>query len=191
MEKIVLLSSLTSICWEDMDMRKKATSRAKIIRELIQEADAELDDKELMRLLISQKVTTSSEEKTKESFGQRAADAVARFTGSWMFIFSFLGCMALWMIINILLAANAFDGYPFILLNLVLSCLAAIQAPLIMMSQNRQEAKDRIRAENDYRINLKSELIVDDLHVMLTQVLENQKKLSAELEALRAEQKPK
>ncbi len=172
-------------------MRKKATSRAKIIRELIQEADAELDDKELMRLLISQKVTTSSEEKTKESFGQRAADAVARFTGSWMFIFSFLGCMALWMIINILLAANAFDGYPFILLNLVLSCLAAIQAPLIMMSQNRQEAKDRIRAENDYRINLKSELIVDDLHVMLTQVLENQKKLSAELEALRAEQKPK
>jgi uncharacterized membrane protein len=84
------------------------------------------------------------------------------------------------MIANILLATHAFDPYPFILLNLVLSCVAAIQAPLIMMSQNRQEAKDRERAESDYHVNLKSELIVGDLHMKLDSILENQKKLQQE-----------
>ena len=90
------------------------------------------------------------------------------------------------MAVNIALAANAFDGYPFILLNLVLSCIAAIQAPLIMMSQNRQEAKDRKRAESDYKINLKSELIIDDLHRKLEEVLETQKKLVREMENISA-----
>ena len=86
------------------------------------------------------------------------------------------------MVVNGILAANAFDAYPFILLNLVLSCIAAIQAPLIMMSQNRQEAKDRQRAESDYRINLKSELIIDDLHRKLEEVLEIQRKLAKQME---------
>ena len=81
--------------------------------------------------------------------GQRAADAIAKFAGSWAFIFSFTGVLFLWMLVNTLLAAKAFDPYPFILLDLVLSCVAAIQAPLIMMSQNRQEEKDRRRAENE------------------------------------------
>jgi uncharacterized membrane protein len=125
----------------------------------------------------------------KAPLGQRAADAVAKFVGSWAFIFIFLVTLVAWMVLNILLAAGAFDPYPFILLNLVLSCIAAVQAPLIMMSQNRQEQKDRARAESDYRINLKSELIVDDLHQKLDQVLENQKKLTAELEALRSGKK--
>ena len=99
--------------------------------------------------------------------------------------------MVIWMVVNIVLAANAFDGYPFILLNLVLSCIAAVQAPLIMMSQNRQEAKDRKRAENDYRINLKNELIIDDLHKKLDLILENQKKIMRKLEILEEEkQKP-
>ena len=79
--------------------------------------------------------------------------------------------------LNVVLAQKAFDAYPFILLNLVLSCIAAVQAPLIMMSQNRQEAKDRRRAENDYKINLKNELIIDDLHKKLDLILENQKRL--------------
>ena len=90
--------------------------------------------------------------------------------------------MAIWMILNVLLAAHAFDAYPFILLNLVLSCIAAIQAPLIMMSQNRQEAKDRKRAENDYRVNLKSEFVIDELYRKLEQVSENQKKILKLLE---------
>lgn len=85
--------------------------------------------------------------------------------------------MAVWMVLNVLLATRAFDAYPFILLNLVLSCIAAVQAPLIMMSQNRQEAKDRKRAENDYRVNLKSEFVIDELYKKLEQVSETQKRI--------------
>ena len=92
--------------------------------------------------------------------------------------------MVLWMAGNVLLASRAFDAYPFILLNLVLSCIAAVQAPLIMMSQNRQEAKDRQRAENDYRVNLKNELIIDDLYRKLDRILENQQRIDQRLEHL-------
>ena len=99
--------------------------------------------------------------------------------------------MVIWMVINLVLGSRAFDEYPFILLNLVLSCIAAVQAPLIMMSQNRQEAKDRQRAENDYKINLKSELIIDDLHKKLDLVLENQKKINRRLDKIEAEITPK
>lgn len=169
-------------------MKKESTNRSKLIRELIKTTDTELQDEELMHMLISEKLSSNVYEEKKPSIGQRASDAVAKFVGSWAFIFSFLAGMLLWMILNTVLAAKAFDAYPFILLNLVLSCIAAIQAPLIMMSQNRQEGKDRARAENDYRVNLKSELIIDDLHLKLDQVLENQKKLSAELEKLKEAQ---
>ena len=92
--------------------------------------------------------------------------------------------MVLWMAGNVLLASRAIDAYPFILLNLVLSCIAAVQAPLIMMSQNRQEAKDRQRAENDYRVNLKNELIIDDLYRKLDRILENQQRIDQRLERL-------
>ena len=92
--------------------------------------------------------------------------------------------MVLWMAGNVLLASRAFDAYPFILLNLVLSCIAAVQAQLIMMSQNRQEAKDRQRAENDYRVNLKNELIIDDLYRKLDRILENQQRIDQRLERL-------
>ena len=151
--------------------------RQKIVRELLHVTDREFTDEELIHQLIDTKITVNSESGGKPSFGQRAADAVAKFAGSWAFIFSFIGVMVLWMVGNILLATHAFDAYPFILLNLVLSCIAAVQAPLIMMSQNRQEAKDRERAENDYKVNLKNELIIDDLHKKLDAVLENQKKI--------------
>ena len=89
-----------------------------------------------------------------------------------------------WMVLNVLMGTKAFDAYPFILLNLVLSCIAAVQAPLIMMSQNRQEAKDRERAENDYKVNLKNELIIDDLHQKLDKILENQQVIQRRLDAL-------
>ena len=159
-------------------------TKKKIMKELLHDAERELSDEELMTELLSTNVAESAEKNEKISFGQRAADAVARFAGSWAFIFSFIAVMVIWMVLNVLLATHAFDAYPFILLNLVLSCIAAVQAPLIMMSQNRQEAKDRARAENDYRINLKSELIIDDLHKKLDLVLENQKKLEHKLELL-------
>lgn len=163
-----------------------AKERKKIIKELLHVTDEEFSDEELIRRLTMTEITSVAEKEERPSFGQRAADAVARFAGSWAFIFSFIGVMIVWMAVNIALAANAFDGYPFILLNLVLSCIAAIQAPLIMMSQNRQEAKDRKRAESDYKINLKSELIIDDLHRKLEEVLETQKKLVREMEIISA-----
>jgi len=162
---------------------KKTTKRSELIRELIETGDQELCDEELMHMLIAEKLASNSNDGDAATLGQRAADAVARFAGSWSFIFFFLGIMVLWMVVNILLAFKAFDPYPFILLNLLLSCIAAVQAPLIMMSQNRQEAKDRARAENDYRINLKSELIIDDLYLKLDKVLENEKKLTEQLAA--------
>ncbi len=157
-------------------------NKNKIIRELLHESDAELTDEELVGQILSTSVTENSDKTEKVSFGQKAADAVARFAGSWAFIFSFVGIMIVWMILNVLLATKAFDAYPFILLNLVLSCIAAIQAPLIMMSQNRQEAKDRRRAENDYRVNLKSEFMVDELYKKVEQTLETQKKILKLLE---------
>lgn len=116
-------------------------------------------------------------EKEKYTPGQRVADSIAKFAGSWAFIFSFSGVLILWMVVNVLLAARAFDPYPFILLNLVLSCVAAIQAPLIMMCQNRQEEKDRRRAENDYKVNLKTEIMIEDLYDKVNAILAKQSAL--------------
>lgn len=160
---------------------KKGKERAKIIKELLDITDKEFTDEELIQqLTMTEIVENNSNEKT--TFGQKAADAVAKFAGSWGFIFSFIAVMVIWMIVNVVLSTKAFDAYPFILLNLVLSCIAAVQAPLIMMSQNRQEVKDRKRAENDYKINLKNELIIDDLHKKIELILENQKKILKELD---------
>ena len=165
---------------------KTQSERQKIVKELLKNTDREFTDEELVEQLIDTKVTVRDNDKP-ETFGQKAADTVARFAGSWAFIFSFIALMVIWMIINLLLAARAFDAYPFVLLNLVLSCIAAIQAPLIMMSQNRQEAKDRSRAESDYRINLKSEFIIDELYKKLEQVSETQKKILGLLKAKETE----
>ncbi len=109
--------------------------------------------------------------------GQKAADRIASFGGSWTFILFFFSFLILWMILNIVFLSNrGFDPYPFILLNLILSCLAAIQAPIIMMSQNRQEQKDRIRAEHDYKVNLKAELEIKLLSEKIDHVLIHQNK---------------
>ena len=165
----------------------KQKNRAEIIKELLHITDKELTDEELLKEILSTDISENSEKGGKEekiTFGQKAADAVARFAGSWAFIFSFIAVMVIWMVINVLLAAKAFDAYPFILLNLVLSCIAAVQAPLIMMSQNRQEVKDRKRAENDYRVNLKSEFVIDALYKKLESVSEMQKKIFKKLEVL-------
>ena len=162
---------------------KMNDERRKVIKELLDVTDREFTDEELIRQLTMTSITQKAAQDEKSTLGQRAADAVARFAGSWAFIFSFIAVMVLWMAGNVLLASRAFDAYPFILLNLVLSCIAAVQAPLIMMSQNRQEAKDRQRAENDYRVNLKNELI-DDLHRKLDRILENQQRIDQRLERL-------
>ena len=109
--------------------------------------------------------TEVEEDEQKTSFGQKLADKVAEFGGSWGFIIFFMTFLVAWILLNVFwLSHHGFDPYPFILLNLILSCIAAIQAPVIMMSQNRQEEKDRERAKKDYKINLKSELEIRELH---------------------------
>lgn len=156
----------------------------KLLKEIISDIRHDMSDEEVLRLLSDSKISVNpSRETAKYTLGQRAADAIAKFAGSWAFIFSFTAILALWMVINTLLAKSAFDPYPYILLNLVLSCVAAIQAPLIMMSQNRQEEKDRHRAENDYRVNLKTEILIEDLYDKVTTILAKQADLEKQLQA--------
>ena len=132
--------------------------------------------------LILQKIEEPVTEKL--STGQRIADKVARFGGSWKFILSFMAILIFWIIFNLQLPKEErFDPYPFILLNLVLSCLAAVQAPVIMMSQNRQEEKDRKRNENDYIVNLKAEIEIRTLHQKMDLLLEEQFKKLMEAQA--------
>ncbi len=130
------------------------------------------------KALITTKVLLQDEDQPI-TFGERVADAVAAFGGSWKFIILFFLFLIVWILANAIVLMNrSFDPYPFILLNLILSCIAAMQAPVIMMSQNRQEQKDRIRSQNDYLINLKAEVEIRALHEKvdrLTKLLENSK----------------
>ncbi|MCU0514780.1 MAG: DUF1003 domain-containing protein [Anaerolineae bacterium] len=125
---------------------------------------------ELRPLHVSEDVYEEIEEET--TFGQRMADRVASVAGSWGFIFGFMLLMVIWMSANVLLGVAAFDPFPFILLNLTLSTLAALQAPVILMSQNRQAEKDRRMAQNDYQVNLKSEVEIADLHRKVDELTE-------------------
>lgn len=161
----------------------------KLLREVLNDIRHDLTDEEVLNLLADSKISVRPEGgKEKYTLGQRAADSIAKFAGSWAFIFSFSGVLILWMVVNVLLAAGAFDPYPFILLNLVLSCVAAIQAPLIMMSQNRQEEKDRRRAENDYKVNLKTEIMIEDLYDKVNAILAKQSALERQLRGDREEE---
>lgn len=163
------------ICREDL-----SRYRARYVVSLLESDKGELDtlEREVVASIAAQEVAA---ENLNESFGekltlgQRVADRVAAFGGSWRFIIGFGVFLALWVTVNsLVLLLRPFDPYPFILLNLILSCLAALQAPVIMMSQNRQEAKDRLRSENDYRTNLKAELEVRLLHEKLDHLLTKQ-----------------
>ena len=152
----------------------------KLLKEVLKDIQHDMTDEEVLNLLADSKISESPTAE-KYTLGQRAADAIAKFAGSWAFIFSFTGVLLLWMVVNTILAADAFDPFPFILLNLVLSCVAAIQAPLIMMSQNRQEEKDRRRAENDYKVNLKTEIMIEDLYDKVNAILARESALEKHL----------
>jgi uncharacterized membrane protein len=147
----------------------------------------------LIRDLRSHTVTDDVYEELDESstFGQRFADKISGFAGSWPFIITFCALMVVWIGVNSYLGAGAFDPFPFILLNLTLSTLAALQAPVILMAQNRQAAKDRAMAENDYQVNLKNEVEIADLHRKidsLTDALTVQTKLVNALVAARRQE---
>jgi CRP/FNR family cyclic AMP-dependent transcriptional regulator len=136
---------------------------------------------ELLRTQVSRNVNEEEEEML--TFGQRIADKVATFGGSWTFIITFGLFLFIWMAINVVLGAKAWDVYPFILLNLLLSTLAALQAPVIMMSQNRQASKDRLKSDMDYEVNLKAELEVAQLHHKVDKIYEEMQAAFARMNA--------
>jgi uncharacterized membrane protein len=121
------------------------------------------------------------------SYGQRLADKIASFGGSWTFIIFFFSILFVWICTNLYLLGKPFDPYPFILLNLILSCLAALQAPVIMMSQNRQEEKDRERSKHDYQVNLKAELEIRMLHEKMDHLILNQQQKLFEIQQIQVE----
>ncbi|NDK54469.1 DUF1003 domain-containing protein [Pontibacter fetidus] len=136
--------------------------------------------------LLSSNIETELSENL--TFGERVSDKIASFGGSWTFILIFFSFLFIWMAINIYFVANRpFDPYPFILLNLILSCLAAIQAPIIMMSQNRKEAKDRQRSEYDYQVNLKAELEIRLLHEKIDHLIINQNQRLIEIQQIQVD----
>ena len=160
----------------------------KLLKEVLEDIRHDMTDEEVLSLLAGRQISVKPENaREKYTLGQRAADTIAKFAGSWAFIFSFTGVLVLWMIVNAVLALKAFDPYPFILLNLVLSCVAAIQAPLIMMSQNRQEEKDRERSRNDYMINLKSEIEIRTLHEKVDHFMLHQMQEVMEIQRIQIE----
>ena len=166
-----------------------ARYRAILVEELLRAEKREVTDleREVINSLEQHEMVADNvddEFEVKRTFGERAADQVASFGGSWNFIISFGVVIVVWMVVNVGLGTRAFDEYPFILLNLVLSCLAAVQAPIIMMSQKRQDAKDRVRSLNDYQVNLKAELEIRHLHEKIDHLMMRQWERLAELQRM-------
>ena len=161
------------------NMERKLTKKEIVKMLLKNNSLEEQDEEELLDLLIDQPISidVDKQEEAKMTRGDRIADKVSEIAGSWGFILGFTSFLIFWVILNavILKGDRQIDAYPFILLNLLLSCIAALQAPIIMMSQNRQAAKDSLRNQNDYRTDLKSELILEDLHDKMEKILKNQK----------------
>ena len=139
----------------------KNLTNSNIVKEIIENVKDDMQNEEIIHLVLEKQVSHHNPQNITR--GQKIADNIAKFGGSWYFIITFVILLISWMIYN-QFSKNSLDPYPFILLNLILSCLSALQAPIIMMSQNRQEQIDRQRNENDYKVNLKTEIIIQDLH---------------------------
>lgn len=165
-----------------MENKKK-----EIVKMLLNQSLEEKDEEEIIDLLINNPITVDvdKENDAKMTFGDKVADKLSEVAGSWSFIIGFTLFLIFWIVLNgVILANDAIDPFPFILLNLLLSCLAALQAPIIMMSQNREAKKDTIRNKNDYHTDLKSELILEQLYDRLEKVISNQNKILNHLKNL-------
>jgi len=182
------LDSKAFICFEDL-----GNFRRDYVKEVLEDEIGELSalDNEVIQSLEQHEILSADVSRQfdkKLTFGERLSDRIAEFGGSWKFIMIFGGVLIGWIMLNAVFLLNrGFDPYPFILLNLILSCLAAIQAPIIMMSQNRAEARDRLRAENDYKVNLKAELEIRHLHEKLDFLLQRQYNRLFEIQQIQIE----
>jgi len=176
------------ICFADLGIFRKD-----YVKRALEDEIGELTslDQEVIESLQQHEVLTENIEQQFErklTFGEHLSDKIAEFGGSWKFIITFGGVIVVWVVLNaVLLLDRGFDPYPFILLNLILSCLAALQAPVIMMSQNRAEARDRLRAENDYKVNLKAELEIRHLHEKIDHLLRKQYNRLFEIQQIQIE----
>jgi uncharacterized membrane protein len=175
------------ICTDDLDRY-----RAAYVQSLLAAERGELTslEQEVADSLAGQDLLVTNQEReftANQTFGQRLADRIAGFGGSWTFLMLFGVVMAVWMLLNSAWLQQGFDPFPFILLNLVLSCIAAVQAPVIMMSQNRQEARDRSQARHDYQVNLKAELEIRQLHQKFDHQLSRQWERLVEIQEIQLE----
>jgi uncharacterized membrane protein len=191
-EKIMAIhpdwSSQGFICKDDLNRY-----RAEYVKDVIKADKGELSvlDEQVVKSLKEQELLSKNiniEYDRQRSIPEIMADRLADFGGSWLFIGIFCGVLLVWIVMNsVVMLMKPFDPYPYIFLNLVLSCLAAMQAPVILMSQNRQEARDRIQAEHDYRINLKAELEIRHLHEKMDHLLMNQWQRLMEIQQIQME----
>ena len=176
------------ICLSDLNR-----FRAQHVKNVLKTEKGELSslENQVMKSLAEHEILSKNineEFDQKQTLGEKLADRLATTAGSWRFIIGFTTMLIVWIFINsIILYWRPFDPYPFILLNLVLSCIAAIQAPIILMSQNREEAKDRLRSEHDYRVNLKAELEIRHLHEKIDHLLINQWQRLLEIQEIQVE----
>ena len=165
-------------------MNPQNKTKKEIVKMLLKNKSLDNEDEnDLMEILFNEPIAIDVDKQAEDSatWKDKLADTVTEKCGSWGFIISFVIILIVWMIVNIIMDkfyyGSAFDPYPFILLNLVLSCIAAIQAPIIMMSQNRAAKKDSLRGKNDYKTDLKSELILEELHDQMSKIQSNQAKI--------------
>ena len=158
-----------------METRK---TKKEIVQILLKKQFEENDEEELINMLIDEPIAVDVDKLSdaNRNFGDKVADKITEVAGSWYFIIGMIFFLLLWILSNLLILKEA-DPYPFILLNLILSCIAALQAPIIMMSQNREAKKDRLRSSNDYKTDLKSELILEELHIEMKKIMSNQAKI--------------
>jgi len=175
-----------------ISLKELARYRTRYVEEILREEHGEYSDldREVAESIARQETIAENVEDDFEehrTLGERFSDNLASFGGSWAFLISFGVVLLGWMALNVAMAASAFDPYPFILLNLVLSCLAAVQAPIIMMSQKRQESKDRLRSANDYQVNLKAELEIRHLHEKMDHLITRQWQRLAEIQQVQLE----
>lgn len=158
-------------------MENKKTKK-EIVQMLLKKEFNALDEEELINMLIDEPIAVDVDKQSDESrsFGDILADKITEVAGSWKFIIGMIIFLTLWILLNLYILEDQ-DPYPFILLNLILSCIAALQAPIIMMSQNREAKKDRMRSSNDYKTDLKSELILEELHNEMQKIIATQNKI--------------
>ena len=159
-------------------MIKMAKTKSELIKQILNQGNIDADENydDLIELLIDEPLSINVEKDEKRTFGEIVSDKMAAIAGSWTFIIIFCLFLLGWIFLNIYVFDNV-DPYPFILLNLILSCIAAIQAPIIMMSQNREAKRESLKSTNDFKTNLKSELILEELHDHIKELKRNQNEI--------------